>query len=244
VIAAREMGPVATKLKVKAAANAHKSPSLVEDAHGALKQAIRENVLPPGYQASEQEIAMRLGMSRTPVHEAIIRLQEEGLVRVISKRGVVVCPLAPEDVREIYDVIIAIESMAAELLAALPDHARRSVTKELEEATSRMESALRKGDLLTWAIADDMFHRTLVERCGNRRVRRIAQTVTDQAHRARIFTLKLRSKPTRSAAAHRRIITAIQRGRVAEAHRHARDHRVKARDELVPLIVSFGIKHL
>ena len=63
---------------------------------------------------------MRLGMSRTPVHEAIIRLQEDGLVRVLSKRGVMVCPLAPEDVRELYDVLIAIESMAAELLAALP----------------------------------------------------------------------------------------------------------------------------
>ena len=127
---------------------------------------------------------MRLGMSRTPVHEAIIRLQEDGLVRVLSKRGVMVCPLAPEDVREIYEVIIAIESMAAELVAALPEEERRLVANELEEATARMEAALRKNDLLAWAAADDLFHRALVERCGNGRIRRIAQTVTDQAHRA------------------------------------------------------------
>ena len=94
--------------------------------------AIRDNVFAPGYQGSEQEIAVRLGMSRTPVHEAIIRLQEDGLVRVLSKRGVLVCPLAPEDVREIYDVIIAIESMAAELLAALPDAERAAVADDLE----------------------------------------------------------------------------------------------------------------
>ena len=232
------------KLQARAAEENHKRPSLVEDAYRALKEAIRDNVFPPGYQGAEQEMAMRLGMSRTPVHEAVIRLQEDGLVRVLSKRGVTVCPLAPEDVREIYDVIIAIESMAAELVATLPQEERRSVANELEEATAQMETSLREGDLLAWAAADDLFHRTLVERCGNGRIRRIAQTVTDQAHRARMLTLKLRRKPSGSIAAHRRIVGAIRKGKAAEAHRHARDHRVSARDELVPLIVSFGIKHL
>ena len=62
--------------------------SLVDEAYRALKAAIRENVFPPGYQAAEPEIAQQLGMSRTPVHEAIIRLQEEGLVQVLlAARG-------------------------------------------------------------------------------------------------------------------------------------------------------------
>lgn len=232
------------KLHVQAKREPEKKPSLVEDAYRALKDAIRNNVFPPGYQGSEQEIALRLGMSRTPVHEAIIRLQEDGLVRVLSKRGVTVCPLAPEDIREIYEVIIAIEAMAAELLAALPDEERHLVADELEEATSGMEQALRDDDLLAWAAADDLFHRILVERCGNSRIRRIAQTVTDQAHRARMLTLRLRSRPTGSVAAHRDIIAAIRKGKAAEAHQQARQHRIGARDELVPLIVSVGIKHL
>src|SRR5215213_6538451 len=240
----KQEGMLVDKLHVRAKLEPERKPSLVEDAYRALKNAIRNNVFPPGYQGSEQEIALRLGMSRTPVHEAIIRLQEDGLVRVLSKRGVLVCPLAPEDVREIYEVIIALESMAAELLASLPDPERRLVVEELEHATARMDAALRKDDLLAWAAADDLFHRTLVERCGNGRIRKIAQTVTDQAHRARMLTLKLRSKPTGSSAAHRRIIGAIQKGRVAEAHRYAREHRVSAREELIPLIVSFGIKHM
>ena len=88
-------------------------PSLVDEAYRALKEAIRENVFPPGYQGSEQEIATRLGMSRTPVHEAIIRLQEEGLVQVLPRRGVLICPISAEDIREIYDVLIAVEGMAA-----------------------------------------------------------------------------------------------------------------------------------
>src|SRR3954464_10322053 len=98
----------------------NRKPSLVDDAYAALKEAIRENMFPPGYQGSEQEIATRLGMSRTPVHEAVIRLQEEGLGRVMTRRGVQVCPVSPEDMREIYDVIIALEAVAAELLAGRP----------------------------------------------------------------------------------------------------------------------------
>jgi DNA-binding GntR family transcriptional regulator len=240
----KQEGTMVDKLRMRATLEPEKRPSLVEDAYKALKDAIRNNVFPPGYQGSEQEIALRLGMSRTPVHEAIIRLQEDGLVRVLSKRGVTVCPLAPEDIREIYEVIIAIEAMAAELLAALPDEERHRVADELEGATSGMEQALQKDDLLGWAAADDLFHRTLVERCRNSRIRRIAQTVTDQAHRARMVTLKLRSRPTGSIAAHRDIIAAIRKGKAVEAHRHARQHRIGARDELVPLIVSVGIKHL
>ena len=76
-------------------------PSRVANAYDAIKEAILSNVFAPGHQGSEQEIALRLGMSRTPVHEALIRLQEEGLVRVLPKRGVIVCPLTPDDMREI-----------------------------------------------------------------------------------------------------------------------------------------------
>ena len=113
------------------ATTAEKRPSLVDDAYAAMKEAIRESTFPPGYQASAQEIALRLGMSRTPVHEASLKLQEEGLVRIVPKRGIVICALAPDDIREIYDVIIAIEGRAAELVAALPEAERRAIVADL-----------------------------------------------------------------------------------------------------------------
>lgn len=218
--------------------------SLVDAAYAALKNAIRNNEFAPGYQGSEQEIAVRLGMSRTPVHEAIIRLQEDGLVRVLSKRGVLVCPLAPEDMREIYEVIIAVESMAAELLASLPPAARTDITAALQAATDQMERALKRNDLQAWAEADDNFHRLLVSSCGNGRLSRIAQTITDQAHRARILTLHVRAKPVGSIAAHRAIIAAVREGKALTAQKHARAHRVAARDELLPLIEKIGLRHI
>ncbi|MBN8939334.1 MAG: GntR family transcriptional regulator [Rhizobiales bacterium] len=230
---------------VKAMAGAaERRPSLVDDAYAAMKEAIRESTFAPGYQASEQEIALRLGMSRTPVHEASIRLQEEGLVRIVPKRGILICALAPDDLREIYEVIIAIEAAAAELVAGLPEAERSAVAGELAEATARMDEAHAAGRLQDWGKADEAFHRILVERCGNRRIERIIQTVKDQSHRARMLTLKLRRQLPASVAEHRAIVDAIRRGDAAAAYAAARQHRSHARDELLPLLADFGLKHL
>ena len=186
-------------------------PSLVEGAYDALKEAIRNNVFAPGYQGSEQEIASRLGMSRTPVHEAVIRLQEEGLVRVLPRRGVVVRAISPDDMREIYGVIIAVEAASAELLAEKPEGERGPVADELDAVNERMGAALAAGDLVEWGKADERFHQLLVERSGNGRLARVFHTIMDQSHRARMLTLRLRPKPTASVREHQAIADAIRR---------------------------------
>jgi DNA-binding GntR family transcriptional regulator len=218
--------------------------SLVEEAYQALKTAIRDNVFPPGHQAAEPEIARQLGMSRTPVHEAIIRLQEESLVQVLPRRGVLICPVSADDIREIYDLLIAVEGMAAALLATLPKDAAVAAAEALDQETTVMERTLEKGKLLDWAAADERFHQMLTERCGNRRLARVAATVRDQSHRARLFTLHLRPQPTASAAEHRRITAAIRAGKAPEAESAARAHRVRARDALLPLLIEYGMRNL
>lgn len=219
-------------------------PSLVDGAYEALKGAIRDNTFAPGYQGSEQEIASQLGMSRTPVHEAIIRLQEEGLVRVLPRRGVVVCAISPDDMREIYDVIIAIETACAELLADRPGEEREPIVAELTGLNTQMQSALAADDLLGWAKADGRFHQLLVERSGNGRLARMFHTIMDQSHRARMMTLRLRPKPVASVREHRAIVEAIRKGDPQAARERARRHRVAARDQLLPLLAQLGMKHL
>ena len=219
-------------------------PSLVEGAYEALKEAIRNNVFAPGYQGSEGEIASRLGMSRTPVHEAVIRLQEEGLVRVLPRRGVVVRAISPDDMREIYGVIIAVEAASAEMLAEMPKGERGPVADELDAVNERMRSALAADDLDEWAKADERFHQLLVERSGNGRLARVFHTIMDQSHRARMLTLRLRPKPTASAREHRAIVDAIRRGDARAARERAKGHRVAARDRLLPLLAQLGMKHL
>lgn len=221
-----------------------RKPSLVDDAYAALKQVIRDGVLPPGYQGSEQEIAEKLNMSRTPVHEAIIRLQSEGLVKVLPKRGVLVCAISPEDMREIYEVIIACESTAAELLAALPESERRVKADALDALNASMRLALQKNDVVAWAKADDEFHRFLVVSCGNSRIARIAETIMDQSHRARMVSLKWRPLPTQSVEEHHQIVDAIRKGLKVQARNRARAHRAHSRDLLLPLLERFGVKQL
>ncbi len=227
-----------------AAAASDRRPSLVDDAYAAMKEAIRESTFPPGYQASAQEIALRLGMSRTPVHEASLKLQEEGLVRIVPKRGIVICALAPDDIREIYDVIVAIEGRAAELVAALPQADRRAIADTLAGRTADMEAALAAGDLTAWGQADAAFHRALIEGARNGRIARIVQTINDQMHRARMLTLRLRGELPQSIADHRSIIVAIQAGDPSAAHAAARGHRLRTQGELIPLLENLGLKHL
>ena len=217
---------------------------LVDDAYAALKRAIMESMFPPGHQVSEQELALRFGMSRTPIHEAALKLQQEGLVRIVPKRGIIICALAPDDMREIYEVIIAIESGAAERIAAFSVDNRNIIADALLVHTGRMSEALAEGNLEAWGLADAGFHACLVDRCGNARFSKIIQTVKDQSHRSRMLTLSLRPQLAVSIDEHRAIIDAIRAGLPGAAHEAARHHRVRARDELLPLIEKAGLKHL
>ena len=183
-------------------------------------------------------------MSRTPVHEAIIRLQEEGLVRVLPRRGVQVCAISPDDMREIYEVIVALEAASAELLAEKPAEVREGIADELDGVNARMQSALGADDLVEWARADERFHQLLVERSGNGRLLRMFHTIMDQSHRARMLTLRLRPKPTASVREHRAIVEAVRRGDPNTARERAKRHRVTARDRLLPLLGQFGMRHL
>jgi DNA-binding GntR family transcriptional regulator len=83
-----------------------------------MRQRILDNEWTPGFRALEQELALSLGMSRTPVREAAIRLQKEGLVKVVPRHGITVLPVSVDDMRDIYDMLTALEPMAAELACA------------------------------------------------------------------------------------------------------------------------------
>ncbi len=230
--------------EAQGAEEGEKRGSLVDDAYAAMRDAIRDASFAPGYQASEQEIALRLGMSRTPVHEAAIRLQEDGLVRVLPRKGILILALAPDDMREIYDVVIAMDGRAAELVAALPEAARLAAAQTLDAHTDAMAAAHAGGDLPGWGVADAAFHAALIAQARNGRMSRIVQAINDQSHRARMLTLNLRPTLAASIAEHRRIAQAIRTGSAGAALDAARQHRIRARDELLPLLERFGLKHL
>ena len=99
----------------------------VEQAYRIIRQRILDNVYPAGYRALEREFAEELSLSRTPVREALLRLQSEGLIELIPRHGARVLPVSAGDMREIYDVLTALESMAAEIVTRRRPSAARSI---------------------------------------------------------------------------------------------------------------------
>jgi DNA-binding GntR family transcriptional regulator len=216
--------------------------SRVDDAYDLLKADILENRLPPGLQATEPEIAVRLGMSRTPVREALVRLQNEGLIELVPRRGIRVVPIAPKDMHDIYQLLTVLEPEAA------ADVARRGMNRAeleaLETATADMERALEHGDLDGWAAADDRFHRTLLSYSTNERLTAFLNTLFDQAHRARMITLRLRETPTKSTVEHRDILQAILSGDAQKTREVFRRHRERSAAELVRILENTRLSHL
>lgn len=199
-----------------------------------LRKLIFAGDLGAGTDHLESELAARLGMSRTPVREALLRLEAQGLVEVRPRKGVRITPLSPQDMADIYDILTELESLAA------ANAARRAPAESelatMADAIKEMDIALQRNDRESWAIADDTFHSELVRLGGNDRVALITEMMADQVRRARLFTLHMRPAPTRSNEDHSRVLAAIRAGDAETARRIHRDHRIAAKRILVDLL--------
>ncbi|MFN0263088.1 GntR family transcriptional regulator [Tepidamorphus sp. 3E244] len=178
-----------------------------ERAYHELKRRIMYGELAPGVRMLENDVAVLLDMSRTPVREAMIRLADEGLIEVRPRRGMEVLGITVDDLEEIYAVRLPLEAAAVELAAT------RGLEPEertcLEEAQALMDQALSAGDTRTWSEADDAFHGGLVKASRNRRLATILDTLQVQLHRGRRATTVMREKPQQSNQEHHGILAAI-----------------------------------
>lgn len=216
--------------------------SMVDVAYGRIRQRILDNEWPPGHRALEQDVAVELGMSRTPVREALLRLQNDGLVEVIPRHGFRVLPLSAIDMQEIYQILTALECLAVEVLAA-----RRPGQDELAplvNATKAMEEALNADDLDAWAAADERFHEYLIAMTGNRQMQAIVMNLWDRAHRARMFSLRLRARPTNSTKEHMDMVELLRSGDAEACAKVTRAHRERARHELVTIFERFRLAQM
>ena len=206
----------------------------VDQAYRVIRQRILDNVYPAGYRALEREFAEELSLSRTPVREALLKLQAEGLLELIPRHGARILPVSAGDMREIYAVLTALESMAAEIVTRRRPSAAE--LKPLIEASRDMTVALKADDLAAWARADEHFHRQLLELAGNATLIQTVQLLWDRAHRARMVTLRLRPRPVHSTREHNAIVDAIRAGDPEATVRLYRAHRQRASVELLAIL--------
>ena len=194
--------------------------TLADQAYAQLKHLIFDFALMPGDRCSESELAQRLAVSRTPLRQALQRLEREGFLQVLPKVGWQVAPLDFDTFDELYDLRILIECHAVQHLAEAEE---RPTLKDLAELWLLPE-AERLSDSAAVGAADEQFHQLLVLGSGNREMARVHREITE---RIRIIRRLDFTKGTRVHATyeeHAQILSAITRRRGDEAQRLLRAH--------------------
>lgn len=203
----------------------------VVDAYDRLKTDILTSKLSPDFQAPEPEIADMLGMSRTPVREALIRLQSEGLVDLVPRRGARVKSLGVDDIEELHEILASLEAEVCFQLAS------RGITlAEIEELNlflAPISDAELARDFESWLEADNRLRMKLFQMRGNGRLEHVAQTLIDQLHRGRMTLLTFAREPDCSVSEMETVLAAVYSGDAQRAAKLAAGYRHSARKVLV-----------
>lgn len=205
----------------KAPAPAHRSRA--DEVYEQLKRDIAGFSLVPGDRFTENELSERLGVSRTPVRQALFRLQQEGFVEVLFRSGWRVLPFDFEQFEQLYDLRMVLETTAVHRICADDRRVDRALLAELA-AIWLVPAAERSGDTVQVAQWDEQFHCALVAAAGNAEMARVHRDVTD---RIRIIRRLDFTKPVRIEATyeeHAKILRAVQRKRGDQAAMLLRAH--------------------
>ena len=153
-----------------------------------LRQAILKGELKPGESLMEIQLANKLGVSRTPVREAIRKLELEGLVLMIPRKGAEVAEITRQDMEDVLEVRTALEELAVKDAC---DHITDAQLSELKKASNEFKKALLEGkDLVTCADADMHFHDVILSATNNRRLIQMLNNLSEQMYRYRMEYLK------------------------------------------------------
>lgn len=196
-----------------------------DQAYAQLKQLIVRGIIPPGRRLRESELARSLGVSRTPVREALRRLAVEGLVHLRPGRTAVVSGLDPTVIRELYSVRAVLEGMAAREAARA---ATPPIIGLLGGIVAQMADALERGDDEQLEALNRQFHLSLARASGNRYLARLLAEMEPQIERSRFVALRDPERRTRAYEEHRAIYEAVRDRDAERAERAARTHVERA----------------
>lgn len=191
-----------------------------------LREAILSRVLQPGQQFAEEDFAKAFGVSRTPVREAVLRLEAEGLVERLSRRGLVINQISPEEVLEIYEVRIALDALAAELASTAitpPEVA------ELRWINDRMHAAGEDDDYEEMARLNLEFHDLMARASRNSFLIRMVREVHNRVRRFSSTTFAYPARWQTAVEEHHAILSALEQGDGYTARQSAWEHMANAK---------------
>ncbi len=186
-----------------------------------LRKAILTGELKPGQRLMEIHLAKRLGVSRTPIREAIRKLELEGLVTMIPRRGAEVAQITEKSLKDVLEVRRALDALCAELACGRIGEEEK---ERLAVACEEFEKATKTKDATIIAKADVALHDIIVEATGNQRLVQLVNNLAEQMYRYRFEYIKDESQHEKLIEEHRMIYESIMEGNSAAAAEAARVH--------------------
>ena len=206
-------------------------PNLKEAVYQRLKESIIRGQILPGSKLVETQISQELGVSRTPLREAISRLGQEGLLEVVPRHGTFVRKQSVNEILESLDIREALEGLAARLAAR---HATPEIIHKMKTCFSDFSPKNVEKSIKDYAQQNVRFHHLVIQASQNRRLIGIIRNLYDQMDMVRLHTIVLPGRARKSLAEHREIIRLIEkkRGEMAEKRLrlHIRDLRKAVRN--------------
>ncbi len=192
-----------------------------------LRDAILDGTLKPGTKLVETSLAEQMGVSRTPVREALQRLASEGLAEITPRKGVIVQGLSVEEVEEVFLIREVLEGLAGFLAAKRISEAQIDV---LEIILKKSEVALAEGRISDFISLNSDFHKAIVEAGHSSRLKQLLDVVLTQIGRYRRLSMADPERRRRSVPEHWMILEAIKARDPAAAERALRQHSRHAKE--------------
>ncbi len=194
---------------------------LSEDIADSIKTAIIKGKFKPGERISEGDLADTMGISRTPLREAFRKLENEGFITIIPRKGAIVTEIDPEEARDLYIIKGTLEGLAARLAA--PVIKERDIEK-LEKINDELKGLMDGNDLESFYRLHRRFHMVFVKASGNTRLIQMISNLNDHFKRIGIVSLTLPGQFEQTIHQHEQIIKAFKKGNEKAAEEKVREN--------------------
>lgn len=198
-----------------------------------LRRAILRGELVPGQRLMEIQLADKMGVSRTPVREAIRKLELEGLVVMIPRKGAEVAHISGKNLRDVLEVRRALEELAGELAC---ERMTAEDFKKLEQANHKFASVLGSDDITVLGQADEAFHGLIYQSTDNDRLVQMVNHLREQMYRYRIEHLKDKNQRNILLQEHQDIMRALAARDVDAVRKAIRTHINKQEEQIARMI--------
>ena len=195
-----------------------------------LRDAVRRGVLKPGERLMEIQLAEELGVSRTPVREAIRKLEMEGYVIMMPRRGTCIADLSIRDINEVFEIRTSLESLASGLAA---ERITEDELEKLQRLLVQIGTHIKSGDMESIVRTDTEFHDLLYQTSRNTRLVGIISNLREQLTRFRTTSMSFPGRLKATLEEHRKIVEAIAQGDEKAARKAAEYHMEKAEQTLL-----------